>query len=212
MTERTERPRGLAGKRQAILRAARRVFGRVGYLGASIDVIATEAGVSTRTIYNHFENKEHLFATVLTESATQVAEAREALIEKHLGDVADLEADLVALAKDWVRPDPQFEDHFAIVRRLRAESDRFPAELREAWLKAGPWRARRALAERIADLGERGLLQVADPEGSAQHFMALITDNTLSRAEFSARALETEIDRVSRTGVHAFLYGYLPRR
>lgn len=215
VTERTRsRPRppgGLTGKRQAILRAARQVFGRVGYLGASIDVIAAAAEVSTRTIYNHFENKEQLFSTVLIESATQVADARAALTEKHLGEIGDLEENLVALAKDWVRPDPQFEDHFAIVRRLQAESDRFPEELREAWLKAGPWRARRALAERMAELGERGLLHIADPEVSAQHFMALITDTTVSRAEFSATALEAEIDQVARTGVHTFLYGYLPR-
>ncbi|MFD2415452.1 TetR family transcriptional regulator [Amycolatopsis pigmentata] len=48
-----------------------------------IEVIAAEAEVSTRTIYNHFENKEQLFSTVLTERATQVADARDALIDKH---------------------------------------------------------------------------------------------------------------------------------
>jgi AcrR family transcriptional regulator len=203
--------RGLTEKRQAIVRAARRVFGRVGYLGASIDVIAGEAEVSTRTIYNHFENKEQLFSTVLTESSDQVAAEREALIARYLGEVTDLEADLIALAKEWVRPKPEFEDHFAIVRRLRAESDRFPEELRAAWREAGPVRARRALAARLAELGERGLLHVEDPDMSAQHFMALITDTTISRAEYSATALESEIDEIARAGVHGFLYGYLPR-
>jgi AcrR family transcriptional regulator len=204
--------RGLTEKRQAILRAARRVFGQVGYLGASIDVIAAEAEVSTRTIYNHFENKEQLFATVLTESSTQVAVAREELVQRYLGDVTDLENDLIALAKEWVRPNPEFEDHFLIVRRLRAESDRFPRELVKAWQDAGPLRARRALAARMARLGERGLLRILDPELAAQQFMALITDSTVSRAEFSARALESEIDKIARAGVHAFLYGYLPRK
>jgi AcrR family transcriptional regulator len=204
--------RGLTEKRQAILRAARHVFGRVGYLGASIDVIAAEAEVSTRTIYNHFDNKEQLFSTVLTESSTQVAAAREALIDRHLSEITDLESDLIALAKEWVQPKPEFEDHFAIVRRLRAESDRFPQELRTAWREAGPLRARRALAVRMAHLGEQGLLHVGNPEIAAQHFMALITDTTISRAEFSATALESEIDEIARTGVHAFLYGYLPRK
>ncbi|MDS0135839.1 TetR/AcrR family transcriptional regulator [Amycolatopsis sp. CM201R] len=208
----TSVPRRRTQKRRSILDGALRVFGRVGYLGASIDMIAAEADVSTRTIYNHFENKEQLFATVLLESSTRVAVTREALIERHLGEVTDLESALVALAKEWVRPNPEFEDHFRVVRRLRGESDRFPRALVESWQEAGPFRARRALAARMAGLSERGLLVVRDPEVAAQQFMALITDTTVSRAEFSATALESEIDRMARAGVHTFLYGHLPRK
>lgn len=200
-----------ADKRQAILRAARHVFGQVGYLAASIEVIAARAAVSTRTIYNHFDNKEQLFATVLTESATQVAMAREALIERHLGQVTDLEPALVALATEWVRPDPEFADHFAIVRRLRSESERFPVELRAAWRAAGPLRARRVLAARLAALAGEGLLVVPDSEASARHLLALITDPTANGIEYGAAVSESEIDRLARTGVHVFLYGYLPR-
>jgi len=207
----THTPRRSGQKRRSILDGALRVFGRVGYLGASIDMIATEAEVSTRTIYNHFENKEELFSTVLLESSTRVAVTREELIERHLGDVTDLEPALIALAKEWVRPNPDFDNHFRIVRRLRAESDRFPREVVQSWQEAGPHRARRALAARMAHLADRGLLVVGDPELAAQQFMALITDSTISRAEFSATALEPEIDRIARVGVHTFLYGYLPR-
>lgn len=205
-------PRRRTQKRRSILDGALRVFGRVGYLGASIDMIAAEADVSTRTIYNHFENKEELFSTVLLESSTRVAVTREAVIEQHLGHVTDLESALIALAKEWVRPNPDFEDHFRVVRRLRAESDRFPREVVESWQEAGPFRARRALAAQMARLADRRLLVARDPELAAQQFMALITDATISRAEFSATALESEIDRVARAGVHTFLYGYLPRK
>jgi AcrR family transcriptional regulator len=204
-------PRRRTQKRRAILDGALRVFGRVGYLGASIDMIATEAEVSTRTIYNHFENKEELFSTVLLESSARVAVTREALIARHLDDVVDLEAALIALAKDWVRPNPDFDDHFRVVRRLRAESDRFPPDVVRSWQEAGPYRARRALAAQMALLADRGLLAVVEPELAAQQFMALITDTTISRAEFSATALASEIDRIARAGVHTFLYGYLPR-
>ncbi|WP_233158031.1 TetR/AcrR family transcriptional regulator [Actinokineospora bangkokensis] len=203
----------VARKRRSILAGALTVFGRVGYLSASIEMIAAEAGASTRTIYNHFENKEQLFITVLMESSTRVAVTREALIERHLGGpVEDLEAALVALAKEWVRPSQDFDDHFRIVRRLRGEADRFPPEVVRSWQEAGPHRARRALAARMATLAERGAIAVADPELAAQQFMALVTDTTISRAEFSATALESEIDRIARAGVHTFLHGYLPRR
>ncbi|WP_328393954.1 TetR/AcrR family transcriptional regulator [Nocardia sp. NBC_00416] len=206
-----DRPRGSTEKREAILRAARRVFGRVGYLGASIDAIAAEAGVSTRTIYNHFDNKEQLFSTVLMESSTQVASAREALIDRWLTDVTDLEEALIGLATEWLRPAPEFTDHFNMVRQLKVESEQFPRELRDAWREAGPLRARRALAARMAELAGRCRLRTDDPETTAQHFMALITDTATNKAEFSAAAMESEIDKIARTGVRTFLYGFLPR-
>ncbi|HWN32249.1 MAG TPA: helix-turn-helix domain-containing protein, partial [Pseudonocardia sp.] len=61
-SRRSRRPGGRGGcwparapKRDAIMTAARVVFGRESYLRTSIDAIPGEAGVSTRTIYNHFE-------------------------------------------------------------------------------------------------------------------------------------------------------------
>jgi AcrR family transcriptional regulator len=210
-----ERPRkGFPEKRRAILRASRKVFGRVGYQGASIDMIATEASVSTRTIYNHFENKEQLFATVLIESSERVAAAHEAMIEHRLGSTSTpegLEADLVDLAKDWVRPRPEFTDHFAIVARINAEGENFPGDLHDAWQKAGPLRVQRALAARMAQLTERGLLHVPDSERAAQHFVVLVT-NTWGRDRAGVDALsDAETHDIAAEGVHAFLYGYLPR-
>jgi AcrR family transcriptional regulator len=198
-------------KREAIVRAARHVLGRLGYFGAGIDVIAAEAEVSTRTIYNKFESKEQLISAVLAETFDQVAAARKALISRYAGEVTDLESDLIELAKEWVRPTPALHDHFAIVRRLWPESDRFPQELRDVWHEAGPRRAHRTLAIYLAALGERGVLHVEDPDVSAQHFLALISDTTISRAEYGATGPEREIHEVARAGVHAFLYGYLPR-
>lgn len=209
------RPRkGFPEKRRAILAASRKVFGRVGYQGASIDMIATEACVSTRTIYNHFENKEQLFATVLTDSSEQVAAAHEAMIERCLGGTAsptDLEADLVALAKDWVRPRPEFAEHFAIVARINTEGENFPGDLYDAWQKAGPLRVQRTLAARMARLAERGLLRVQDSELAAQHFVVLVT-NTWGRDRAGLDALsDAETHEIAAAGVHAFLHGYLPR-
>jgi AcrR family transcriptional regulator len=57
----------LVEKRRAIIDGATAVFGRDGYTRAGIDSIAKEAGVSTRTIYNHFANKEELFLCTLNE-------------------------------------------------------------------------------------------------------------------------------------------------
>jgi AcrR family transcriptional regulator len=56
-------------KRQAnrarILRAARKVFGRRGYHGATIEEIADEAGLSNGAIYYNFDSKGDLFLALL---------------------------------------------------------------------------------------------------------------------------------------------------
>lgn len=52
-------------KREAIVRAAVEEFRSAGYEATSMDRIAAVAGVSKRTVYNHFPSKEELFALIL---------------------------------------------------------------------------------------------------------------------------------------------------
>lgn len=52
-------------KRAAILDAAVAEFRQSGYEVTSMDRIAARAGVSKRTVYNHFPSKEALFAQIL---------------------------------------------------------------------------------------------------------------------------------------------------
>jgi TetR/AcrR family transcriptional regulator, regulator of autoinduction and epiphytic fitness len=52
-------------KREAILRAAVEEFRIAGYEATSMDRIAAAAGVSKRTVYNHFPSKDELFALML---------------------------------------------------------------------------------------------------------------------------------------------------
>jgi AcrR family transcriptional regulator len=63
-------------KRQAnrdrILRAARKVFGRRGYHGATIEEIAIESGLSNGAVYYNFANKEDLFLALLEEWRTEL--------------------------------------------------------------------------------------------------------------------------------------------
>ncbi|WMJ68954.1 TetR/AcrR family transcriptional regulator [Stenotrophomonas sp. 24(2023)] len=54
-------------KREAIVRAAVEEFRTAGYEATSMDRIAAVAGVSKRTVYNHFPSKEELFALILEE-------------------------------------------------------------------------------------------------------------------------------------------------
>ncbi len=53
--------------RQRILRAARSVFGKRGFHGATIEEIADEAGLSNGAIYYNFQSKGELFLRLLEE-------------------------------------------------------------------------------------------------------------------------------------------------
>ncbi len=56
----------LAGARERILLATRRLVAAGGYRNAPVTAVAAEAGVSTGLIYRHFPSKAELFVEVLT--------------------------------------------------------------------------------------------------------------------------------------------------
>jgi AcrR family transcriptional regulator len=209
------RPRGgSTEKRNAILRAARKVFGRDGYARASIDTIAAEAGASTRTLYNHFGGKEALFTETVTDSATEVSASHIATVHRHLDHVTDLQANLVALGFDLVTSPVQeeFADHFAMVRQINSEAAHFPQASLEAWQESGPRRVHRELAKGFERLQTRGLLRPARSDRMAQHFLALVGTEVQQRsASGSAPFDDAEIRDIVEDGVRAFLGGYRPQ-
>ncbi|MEI8406933.1 MULTISPECIES: TetR/AcrR family transcriptional regulator [unclassified Kribbella] len=194
------------GKRQEVLAGALTVFARDGYARASIDVIAAEAGVSTRTLYNHFGDKAGLFRAVIQESATKVAAAQLAIIEAHLTEITDLEADLVAFGIAWRTPMPDYAEHSALVRQVNAEAGHIPQDAIDAWQEVGPIAVRRALADRLAAFAADGLLRIDDPMRAALHFSLLISGANPSYRGGSMTP--DEITDAITTGVHAFLHGY----
>jgi AcrR family transcriptional regulator len=202
--------RGWVDKRDAISRGARLVFARDGYTRASIDVIAVEAGVSTRTIYNHFGDKERLFTSVILESSAQVRDALIAQTRCHLGTVTDLEADLIALAHAWVTTMEQFAEHVALARQITAEAGHLPPDLRQAWQNTGPRAAHAELARHIELLIQQGLLSGEDPDRAATHFHLLTFSEITERSRQGTEPLEgTETNEIIRAGVRTFLHGYL---
>ncbi|MEO1787713.1 MAG: TetR/AcrR family transcriptional regulator [Pseudomonadota bacterium] len=64
MGTQTGRAARFQAKHNDILEAAKAVFLRRGFARASVDELASEAAVSTATLYRHFKSKEALFAAV----------------------------------------------------------------------------------------------------------------------------------------------------
>lgn len=200
------RPRGgQADKRQAILEGGLVIFARDGYSRASIDAIAGQAQVSTRTIYNHFQDKADLFQAVIQLSATRVADAQIMIIENYFRKITDLEDDLVDFAEAWLTPMPDYADHSALVRQINAEVGHIPPAAIETWQQTGPRRVLSALAEKLAGLAECGSLQLEDPQLAAHHFSALIT--VPNRSLRGGTWAPSDAGAV-RAGVRVFLNGY----
>jgi TetR/AcrR family transcriptional regulator of autoinduction and epiphytic fitness len=65
-------------KREAIIQAAIAEFRANGFDITSMDKIAATAGVSKRTVYNHFPSKEELFAEILNQLWARVTAEQEA--------------------------------------------------------------------------------------------------------------------------------------
>lgn len=85
MTDETASPRrrmSAPARRDALLDAAAEVFARSGYNLASLEEIATTAGVSKALIYEHFDSKRELHVELVNRQAAEVFGRLEAAAEK----------------------------------------------------------------------------------------------------------------------------------
>ncbi|MGW1777187.1 TetR/AcrR family transcriptional regulator [Streptomyces sp. NPDC002104] len=203
-------------KQVAIASASCGVFGREGYTRATVDELAAAAGVSTRTLYNHFPGgKAMLFAAVVTWTSGQVRDAQLALIDAVLNPERpprpeDLERDLVAFAHRVVGLMTEYADHFALVRHIHAEAGHVPPEVLEAWVSAGPAPVSRALADAMEGLDAAGLIDVrGDAALAVAHFMALTSHSISQLSHYGVLPLpEEQTDHLISAGVGAFLRAY----
>lgn len=193
-------------KRAAIARAALTVFVREGYARASVDVIAAEAGVSKRTVYNHYSDKESLFLSVIEETNASMTEAFASVLDRTLGKITHLETDLIAFGKEFATAVARSPERAAVMRLMIAEATHFPA-LREQWMRVGP--VQRALADRLGELADRGLLDIPDPVEAAAHLGVLVTSGVNTRSLFGAVPIsDEELDELVTSGVRVFLRAY----
>jgi TetR/AcrR family transcriptional regulator, mexJK operon transcriptional repressor len=203
-----EDERRSARKRRAILEAATTAFLRSGYLGTSMDEIATLASVSKQTVYKHFADKEHLFSAIVMATVEEIADpnADEAL---NLSDAGDPERDLRDFARRQLRA--VMNPRLLQLRRLViGEASRFP-HLGRLFYERGPGRSVDALATRFERLASRGALRLDDACLAAAHFNGLVMSIPLNRAMLLGEdepATPAELDQYADAGVRAFLAAY----
>ncbi|OHV40664.1 TetR family transcriptional regulator [Pseudofrankia sp. EUN1h] len=191
-------------KRRVILDAAAPIFGDEGYERASIDAIATSAGVSKPTIYSYFGGKEQLFRESVADSAiqqnAQVLEVIQRLDFSEQGWLASLRDLGMRLVECQRTPCAVF-----LARMIASETARDPEVYRVVRVKAAA-PILEALAGRLAMLGNAGHLTVPDPTLAARQFLALIGAEISDLTEQGTRPVPDDRVRAAvDAGVDTFL-------
>jgi AcrR family transcriptional regulator len=128
MTDLTEIRTDLRRRRKAerpkeILEAAFVEFSRNGYAMTTLDHIAERAGVTKGTIYVYFENKEHLFISMVREVTKATLDTVHEMFATHDGSTADLLRAQFSFIYQHIVEDRRRRE---VVRMLIAEASRFP--------------------------------------------------------------------------------------
>jgi len=166
--------------RQAILDAAREVFGEIGYETATVRDIIRRAGLAAGTFYNYFRSKEEVFAALADEGAKRFApilkglrghgHSFETFVQLAIAAYFDFLADA---HRNWVARRPAGEPHL----HVQGETPEMAAVFAEV---------RDALQDAVAD--RQG--PAADPDFMAAACIAIareIGDKMLER-----RPIDTE--------------------
>ncbi|MDE3070233.1 MAG: TetR/AcrR family transcriptional regulator [Acidobacteriota bacterium] len=85
--------------RERLLAAARTVFARAGYHGASVDEIASEAGFSTGALYSNFDGKVGLFLDLMEREVARHAEE----VAEAVRDRGTVSARAAGGAEQWMK-------------------------------------------------------------------------------------------------------------
>jgi AcrR family transcriptional regulator len=127
---------GGQARRQQLVDAAVRLFGRRGFEGTSLEAVATAAGVRKQTLLYYFPTKDALLQACVEEASRKVAGTLTSALEEETSSSRKVEAvvrTLFGLAEEW----PEFPQFVREASRLGPEViERFAEQLEPLRLRA----------------------------------------------------------------------------
>ncbi|WP_019354363.1 TetR/AcrR family transcriptional regulator [Streptomyces sp. AA1529] len=201
---------GSAQKRAAILSAARELFLADGFDRSSVDAVAARAGVSKRTVYDYFGDKQTLLHAVVDTVGQALITTVRSTLDDTLTDrtgTADLEDALVAFSMQIATEMLDSAEYATLLRLVRTESGHLPHRGYNPMADAPD----EAIGERFAALADAGLLDVPDPRLAADQFLALTFGVALDRLGSANAAEDTRVRPLVVEGVRTFLRAYRTR-
>lgn len=225
IVKRTASPRPHAGRRRfagpraddprvvrsraAVAEAARALFLGKGYAATTMEEIAARAGLTKRTLYNNYADKQALFTGIVTDVMAYAEAFARGLHEEFTVGItaANLQPTLDDLARRLalgiMRPEV-----IALRRLLIGEAREFPA-FGATYFDRAPGQVLEALASGFDHLGRIGLLHVPDAPRAAAQFAYLIVGEPLDRAMLVGTVPSKEhVITNAREGVQTFLARY----
>lgn len=195
-------------RRDALLRAAAKVFLEQGYVSTTIDAIIEAAGGSKRNVYSEFGNKQGLFSAIVQQSADV---ALSTLVLEEI-ECRDLRQTLTLFGRKLMYI-YMSRDLIGIYRIAVTEATRFPA-LVKSFYDQGPGRATLRLSEVLEGAVARGEILTNDCERAAGHFVGMIRDNLHLQVVLGLRAApnKREMHTAVDSAVDIFLNGVSIRK
>jgi AcrR family transcriptional regulator len=190
-------------KRQAIIKAAVKVFKKEGYERASMDSIARRVGGSKATLYAYFKSKEELFEAAMKTTVESAAERIMPLLDAESEDVQGVlerfaEAYLTFIVSDEILP---------ITRAIVSEG--FTKELGAALYDQGPRRGIHLMAGFLAEEMRWGRMRSTDPTTAALHLKGLIESDHFEAALYGAKPTRERKAAIT-DAIDVFLAAYRP--
>lgn len=191
-------------KRAAILEAATEAFLDKGFVGTNLDEVATNACVSKQTVYRHFTDKKTLFMAAV-EAARQQRSGPDVAVP--VLDPDDLLGSLTRFGERMLTV--VLSKRVAALRRVMiGELSRIP-ELRDMWAAGAPTAIATVLITELAELTERGVLDVADPVATVENYFGLLSFRGMNNTAYGVTELSAkERKRIAETAADLFVRAY----
>ncbi|MDJ0772530.1 MAG: TetR/AcrR family transcriptional regulator [Mastigocoleus sp. MO_167.B18] len=189
---------GLSNKSVKILQGAMQEFLAHGYTGASMDRIASSAGVSKATVYSHFQGKEGLFKALI-KKMTQEKFVSVFGAEPLEGEPKIVLRQLTTKALEEMTSDKKYRD---FKRLLIGESGRFP-ELAKVCVDCMVKPVLETLTKYLASHPE---LDIPDPEATARIMIGTLVHYVMTQEMMHAKdIIPMEKERIVDALMHLII-------
>lgn len=187
------RPAGRQG--DELLAVARQVFLDLGFTAATMQEVATRAGISKASLYREHPSKDDLFAAVVADWAARGRGAMRPYLDRLVGS-ENLHEALVEFATT-LQAAVLSPDVIRMRRLVAAEADRFPDTA--AQYLADSWTSNiAALGDTIAELADRDRVHAPDPWLAAHQFTWIAVGAALNAQTIGGTATTTSHDDLAR--------------
>lgn len=203
-TENKKIRKGSLDKRAKIIAAARDLFLSDGFDRSSVDAVAAKAGVSKRTVYDYYGDKQNLLLAVVEETSRAVLDMIKQGISDYLWEFEDLEQALILFCEQFVASANGSSDYSALIRLVTMEAANLPASFLEKLDNA----TEEGIIRRFTEFGQTGLLDVPDPVMATKHFAALTFLLVFDQPRKNGTLEEEQTKRFITEGVRVFLCAY----